>query len=176
MALIGQAVSEEKIFENGGRRTDGRTTEHGYTISSPCEPDGSGELKTEGVMLRARCRYEELGEKPSGYFLNLENRNFMDKVINKLVDANGKENNDSLDILNLQRQYYHDLYKADSNLDDVPLNEVIGENSSKLNEEESLSLEGEITYEELGIALKNMKNSKAQVWMDLRLSSLSFFG
>ena len=27
-----------------GRRTDGRTTEHGYTISSPCEPDGSGEL------------------------------------------------------------------------------------------------------------------------------------
>ena len=22
------------------------TTEHGYTISSPCEPDGSGELKT----------------------------------------------------------------------------------------------------------------------------------
>ena len=27
-----------------GRWTDGRTTEHGYTISSPCEPDGSGEL------------------------------------------------------------------------------------------------------------------------------------
>ena len=30
-----------------GRRTDGRTTEHGYTISSPCEPDGSGELKKQ---------------------------------------------------------------------------------------------------------------------------------
>ena len=28
-----------------GRTTDGRTTEHGYTVSSPCEPDGSGELK-----------------------------------------------------------------------------------------------------------------------------------
>ena len=26
-------------------RTDGRTTEHGYTISSPWKPDGSGELK-----------------------------------------------------------------------------------------------------------------------------------
>ena len=48
--MTGQAVSEKKIFENGGRRTDGRRTdgrtmEHGYTISSPCEPDGSGELK-----------------------------------------------------------------------------------------------------------------------------------
>ena len=49
MALIGQAVSEEKIFENGGRRTDGRTTELGYTISSPCEPDGSGELKKSSL-------------------------------------------------------------------------------------------------------------------------------
>ena len=28
-----------------GRRTDGRRTpDHGYTISSPCEPNGSGEL------------------------------------------------------------------------------------------------------------------------------------
>ena len=42
-------------------------------------------IKTEGVMLRSRRRYEELGEKTSGYFLNLENRNFMDKVITKLI-------------------------------------------------------------------------------------------
>ena len=32
---------------------DGRT-EHGYTISSPCEPDGSGELKSwKGILLLA---------------------------------------------------------------------------------------------------------------------------
>ena len=40
MALIGQAVSEEKIFEI----VDRRTTDHGHPISSPCEPNGSGEL------------------------------------------------------------------------------------------------------------------------------------
>ena len=27
-----------------GRRTDGRTPDHGHPISSPCEPNGSGEL------------------------------------------------------------------------------------------------------------------------------------
>ena len=44
MALISQANSEEKIFENGGRwTTDGRRLD-GYTISSPYEPNGSGEL------------------------------------------------------------------------------------------------------------------------------------
>ena len=45
MALIGQAVSEEKIFEIVDGRTDGRTTDHGHPISSPCEPNGSGKLK-----------------------------------------------------------------------------------------------------------------------------------
>ena len=44
MALIGQAVSEKKIFENGGRR---RTPDHGHPISSPYEPNGSGELKID---------------------------------------------------------------------------------------------------------------------------------
>ena len=34
------------MVDDGRRTDDGRTTEHGYTISSPCEPDGSGELKT----------------------------------------------------------------------------------------------------------------------------------
>ena len=33
------------------RRTDdGRTPEHGYTISSPCEPKGSGEIKSEYTL------------------------------------------------------------------------------------------------------------------------------
>ena len=38
------------MFEIVDGRTmddDGRTPEHGYTISSPCEPNGSGELKKE---------------------------------------------------------------------------------------------------------------------------------
>ena len=47
MALIGQADSEEKIFEivDGRKTDDGRTPDHGHPISSPCEPNGSGELK-----------------------------------------------------------------------------------------------------------------------------------
>ena len=34
-----------------GRRTDGRTPDHGHPISSPCEPDGSGELTSVGTRL-----------------------------------------------------------------------------------------------------------------------------
>ena len=56
-------------------------------------------------MLKSICRYEVLGEKPSGYFLNLENRNFMDKVITDLMDSNENEYKNSDGILNLQKQY-----------------------------------------------------------------------
>ena len=66
-------------------------------------------------MLRSRCRYEEIGEKTSRYILNLENRNFMDKVIIKLIDVNGEEHRNSADILNLQKPYYQDLYKDEIN-------------------------------------------------------------
>ena len=43
------------MFEKCGRTTtddDGRrrTTDHGYTISSPCEPEGSGELMIDEIM------------------------------------------------------------------------------------------------------------------------------
>ena len=46
LSLIGQAVSEEKIFEivDGRRTDDGATPEYGYALSSPCEPHGSGQL------------------------------------------------------------------------------------------------------------------------------------
>ena len=59
MALIGQAVSEKKIFENGGRRTDGRQPDHGHPISSPCEPNGSGELK---IKLRSFKTSEHIND------------------------------------------------------------------------------------------------------------------
>ena len=54
LALIGEAVSEEKMFKHCRRRRQRqrpqqrqrrqRMPEQGYTISSPCEPNGSGEL------------------------------------------------------------------------------------------------------------------------------------
>ena len=45
LALIGQAVLEQKIFENGGlRRTDNGRTHKGLLYYRPGEPNGSSEL------------------------------------------------------------------------------------------------------------------------------------
>ena len=50
-------------------------------------------------MLRSRSRYEDLGEKPLNYFFNLENRNYNNKVMNKLVNEKGEEFFETKDIL-----------------------------------------------------------------------------
>ena len=42
-----------------GRTTDGRTPDHGHPISSPCEPDGSGELKMCSEMVENRPKSAE---------------------------------------------------------------------------------------------------------------------
>ena len=36
-----------------GRTTDGWTPDHGHPISSPCEPNGSGELKNELITFHS---------------------------------------------------------------------------------------------------------------------------
>ena len=115
----------------------------------------------EGVMLRSRCRYEDLGEKPTKYFLNMENRNYQDKVINNLIDENGEEIFRIKDILEAQKKYYSKLYTENIQIDETPISEAIGRNENQLNEDEARLLEGEITYTELTSALKNMKNSKS---------------
>lgn len=117
--------------------------------------------KIEGVMLRSRCRYENLGEKPKHYFLNLECRNFTNKVMTKLIDENGKECMDTEEIFEEQRKYYKNLYKDETEVEDTPIEEIIGINQNILTDAYALKLEGEITLTELAFALKSMKNSKS---------------
>ena len=46
------------MVDDDGRGTDdGRTPDHGHPISSPCEPNGSGELKIQiKIPIEIRCR------------------------------------------------------------------------------------------------------------------------
>ena len=110
--------------------------------------------KIEGMMLRSRSRYEDLGEKPTQYFFNLEKRNYTSKVIHKLVNEDGEEFTKTPDILNCQTSFYKDLYKEVNLENDVSINSILGENENKLSDKDSKELEGEILYSELGFALK----------------------
>ena len=115
-------------------------------------------VKVQGVMLRSWVRYEELDEKPTKYFFNLENRQFTNKVQNKIIGENGNEYTNKKDVLNCQKRFYQNLYDELNVIDDVSISDTLGENETKLSDQEAENLEGEITLTELTKALKNMKN------------------
>ena len=106
------------------------------------------------MMLRSRSRYEDLGEKPTKYFFNVEKRNYTSKIIHKLVNSDGEEFRRTADILKCQTDFYKDLYKQVDFEDNISIHSKLGENENKLSDEESQDLEGEIKYSELGTALK----------------------
>ena len=105
-------------------------------------------------MLRSKCRYMDLGEKPTNYFFSLETRNYTCKVINKLIDED-IEYTKTKDVLNCQKRFYEKLYDNVNEInDDTPIENIIGENETKLSDAEAETIEGEITYAELAKALK----------------------
>ena len=61
----------------------------------------------------------------------------------------------------IRKTYYQNLYAASLEIDEKPLTEITGENPNKITNDESINLEGEITYTELATTLRNMKNGKS---------------
>ena len=55
-------------------------------------------------MLRSRSIYQDLGEKPTTYVFGLENRQYTNKVMSIIFDADGVEHINTKDILNWQKK------------------------------------------------------------------------
>ena len=69
------------------------------------------EEKTKGIIVRARVRWHEHGERNIKYVLNLEKRNNVEKHIRKLF-VSGVITTDPFKILNEQKSFYQNLYKS----------------------------------------------------------------
>lgn len=97
-------------------------------------------------MIRARARWIEQGEKPSSYFCSLENRNFVSKRMVSLIKSNNEEITDFKSINKEVCNFYKKLYNSrEDNIVGVDLKNVLSDNTPKLSEEKSNSIEGPIT-------------------------------
>ena len=76
------------------------------------------------------------------------------------MDKNGSVLEEPNAIMNEVQCFYEILCNPDNYVDNCEINELICE-IPKLSEEQQVSLEGEITFEDAGTALKNMKNGKS---------------
>ena len=111
-------------------------------------------------ILRSKVQYYEEGEKATKYFCNLEKRNYINKVIHKL-NLDGKIITDPSEILTEQKRFYNNIYssKVSSN-PCLRAKFFTNKNIKKLDPEDKISCEGEITESEAKIVLKNMKKNK----------------
>ena len=119
------------------------------------------EKKMQGVMIRAKAQWIQEGEKPTKYFCNLENQNFISKSMVKLLSKNNVELIEQDDIINETKSFYQNLYSK-RNIEKVDLNNIFSKyNIPKLSESQQEQLEGSLTYDECLNTLKNMKHNKS---------------
>ncbi len=120
--------------------------------------------RTRGAGICCKFGWYEESERSSKYFLNLEKRNYNNKVINKLKDSKSHIVTNRNLILNEEKEFYQNLYssKVDSNkVDPATYEQFFSTVNHKLTQEESDSIEGKISEQELLAALKSTWNGKS---------------
>ena len=115
--------------------------------------------RIKGAIIRSKVKWYEEGERSSKYFFNLEKEHCKSSTVRKLLNKNGKYVHNPKDILNIQMQFYKDLYAFhDCSNDDVEY--LLNIQGKKLSEIENTFCEGELTELECLNALNTFKNNK----------------
>ena len=112
---------------------------------------------TQGAILRSKSRFYEMGEHSSKYFFSLEKRNGRSRSMSMVYDLNNKLQQNPVKIFQTQADFYEKLYTKDEKIKF----QISRLPERRISDETKSDLEKEITMEELGIALKQMKNSKS---------------
>ena len=120
------------------------------------------EEKVKGIVIRARARWHEYGERSTKYFLNLEKRNHVKKHIRKLL-ISGSITTDPYRILAEQKRFYQNLYKTKDSVEATDSIEAFlnSLNIPKLSEEQRQSCEGRISTEECRTIIETFQNNKS---------------
>ena len=119
----------------------------------------------KGAYIRSRANWLEYGEKPNKFFLNLENKNKINKNISEIELDNGRVITNQREILNNLKIFYEKLYQRTPPPPPPPTNNNPQEDPplfpKTLTNQEKVNLETPITKTELDEALKKMKNNKS---------------
>ena len=119
--------------------------------------------KLNGIMVRARIRWAEEGEKPTKYFCSLESRNYVNKIIPSVHKEDGTVINKQSEILQEVKNFYSNLFAYQDKDQDLNIEHILNNlnNHPTLTAEEKSNLEGEISEEEIAFIPSKMKNNKS---------------
>ena len=111
-------------------------------------------------MVKLIMQYLNESKKPTKFFCQLEKNNYQTKTIKRIQLNDGTLIHDQETILQTVANYYANLFDQKT-VDDIELTDLVNNKDDKrLSNIQSKNLEGKLTVEELGQALKDMKNGK----------------
>ena len=120
------------------------------------------EQTMRGNQIRSRVEWLNDQEKPSRLFCAIEHKKYLEKTAKKIKLKDGSMCTDQKRILSEFKHFYASLFqKVDHNLGPNDFNTLFDSlNTRKLSKKQSDLMEGPLTIEELGNALKQTKNNK----------------
>lgn len=113
--------------------------------------------KAKGCLLRCKTQWYGYGEKSLKYFFSLEKSKANKKCMTALKKQNGELITSPAEILQMQLEYYQQLYKSNN---EVAFSIKIPDTQNKLTQEQKDLLDWELELDELTTALFNMPNNK----------------
>ena len=114
------------------------------------------EHRAKRSMFRSRCKFWEEGGKASAYFLNMEKRNYLKKSMYSVRKKDGSITKDYREILNVQKEYYEELYTKDCQ---VRFN-LMNVSGMVIEEEDKNTLDLPVSEDELFDGLMTLKPGK----------------
>ena len=119
--------------------------------------------EANSIIFRSKIKWAEQGEKNSKYFLNLEKKNYVNKLITQLKVGDDLIT-DPDKILLEERKYYKNLYTEQLSSTSESYRSAFEEFSCntlpKLTDENKIQCDEEITEKELLYNIKSLKNGK----------------
>ena len=112
--------------------------------------------RAKGLIFRSKVRWYEGGEKNTKYFFSLEKARYNAKTCYKLIDEKGNETTEVQDILNMQRDFYKELYEVDDFVHFNMRNTGSKSVPKSIYEQQSQ----ELVLTDLAVATKSMNNGK----------------
>ena len=116
----------------------------------------------KGSIVRSRTTWLNEFEKPTKFYLNLENRKYVEKTIKRIEKSSGEILLDQKEILQEIKAFYEKLFSNHDNISDIQNFDAVfaGLDIKKLNDKQKISLEEDLSEHELTSTLKQMKNFK----------------
>lgn len=153
------------------KRLDFLAKEHDLTSSPDVVEEATsikrelGEIsqsKASAAAFRARTRWTLHGEKPTAYFLGLEKRAAKNNTVSTLIDAEGYTVTDNKTILEMERDYFENIYtEKPEDLDPVDLLSLSQDDAPVISDLHKQRINRPFTIQEFHEALKDLNKNKS---------------